>query len=275
MLKLIFAIIAIVATSSAYAADGSSEATQPNFMDKVYLNYFAIFHGPGITNVDEAYTPDPKTGKTIRKDSVLNTMNFDGEVTAAYLITPTIGVGPVVPFQLYPVMGEGIVMGDAGVKAFDKAFIHTSDFNMYANLILQLPTSTYSSSPARGMTLGVKMTPNVRYNIPASRFSIGAWTEEKAYLGVASGKTLKLWAEPYVNYQVAPKFSLNLGFEMEADHNYGKPNMDLTMLQNDLLPGFIYMVTPRVMVNPYLQIFTKDQISMEHTAIGAVVSASI
>ncbi len=275
MLKLFIATLAMVAAANVYAADATSESNQSNFMDKVYLNYFAIFHGPGITNMDEAYTPDPKTGNTIRKDNTLNTMNFDGEVTAAYLLTPTIGVGPVIPFQLYPVMGEGIVMGDAGIKAFDKAFVHTKDFNMYANMIVQLPTSTYSSSPGRGMSFGLKMTPNVRYNIPSSRFSIGAFTEEKAYFGVRSGKTLKLWAEPYVNYQLAPKLSLSLGFEMEGDHNYGSPNMDLTMLQNDLLPGVIYFITPHVMVNPYLQIFTKDKVSMDHTAVGAVVSASI
>jgi hypothetical protein len=273
VLNRIFPILVLLLSTQAFAAEGTSEATSKSMMDDVYVNFFSIFHGPEVTGLDTPYTPNTQNGKPSK--AVNNVMNFDSEITAAYLITPTIGIGPVVPFFLYPVMGQGFTLGDVGIKAFNKKFISNHDLNVYANLILQLPTSDYSKAPFRDMSFAVKMTPNVRYTIPDSRFTLGAWTEQKAYLGVKSGKTFKLYAAPYVNYQVTPKFSWNLEFEAEADHMYGKPTYDLTMFQNDLMPGFVYFVTPKIMINPYLQIFTKEKVAIDRTAVGAVLSASI
>ena len=273
MLKRILPLLVLLLSPHAFAVEGTSEATTKSIMDDVTMGYFAIFHGPGVTTLESPYSPDARNGKP--SHSVNNAMNFDSEFTASYMITPTVGVGPVIPFYLFPVMGQGFSIGDVGIRAFNRKFITNHDLNVYANIILQLPTNEYSKSAARDMTLGVKMTPNVRYTIPDSRFTVGSWTEQKAYLGVKSGKTFKLYAGPYVNYQVTSKFSWNLGYELEADHFYGKPTLDLTMYQNDLMPGFVYFITQKIMVNPYLQIFTKEKIALDRTAVGAVLSASI
>ena len=144
---------------------------------------------------------------------------------------------------------------------------------IYANIIFQLPTSDPSS--ARDMKFAIKSTPAIRYIIPNTRVTIGTWTEEKAYLGVNAGKTLKLWAEPYVNYQVGPNFSWNLGFEAEADHFLGKSTYDLTMYQTDIMPGFVYVFSPKLIVNPYFQVFTSQKVSINNTALGAFLSASL
>lgn len=273
MLNRIAFLFFICLSAQAFAAEGTSEATSRTVMDDLYLSYFGIFHGPEVTGLDSAYTPNAQNGKPSSLKN--NAMNFDSEITAAYMLTPTIGVGPVVPFYLYPVMGEGFSLGDVGIKAFNRKFITNHDLNVYANIILQLPTSDYSKSPKRDMSVGIKMTPSVRYTLPDTRVTLGAWTEQKAYLGVKSGKTFKLYAAPYASYQVTPNFSWNLEFELEADHLYGKPTYDLTMYQNDLMPGFVYFFSPRVMINPYLQIFTKEKVALDRTAIGAVISASI
>ena len=121
----------------------------------------------------------------------------------------------------------------------------------------------------------VKTTPNFRYDVPDSRLAVGSWGEAKAYLGALKGKLFKAYAAPYVNYQLTPKLSLNVEYEIEADHFVGTTPFDFKMFQTDLCPGFVYMVTPKVLINPYLQVFTTDRIAMDHTAMGAVISASI
>jgi len=268
--KQLLFFVALFSCTHAFAADGSSESKQTTLLDDFYVNVISIVHGPGVNNLDQPYTPNAD-GKTVPKAT--SAMNFDSELTAAYMITDTVGVGPDVPFLAYPVLGKGFSLGDVGIKAFDKKFISNSALAVYANIIFQLPTSDYSSG--RDMSFAIKMTPNLRYIIADTRFMVGVWTEEKAYMGVNAGKTAKLYAQPYVNYQVTHKFSWNLGFEAEADHFYGKPNFDLTMYQTDLMPGFVYVVTPKLIVNPYFQVFTSQKVSLNNTALGAFLSASL
>ena len=75
----------------AFAVEGQSETTEAvrhhSVTDDVYLNYFGIFHGPGVTNLGSPYTPDARTGKA-PVNSPINLMSFDSELTAAYMLTP-------------------------------------------------------------------------------------------------------------------------------------------------------------------------------------------
>ena len=283
--KGVFIVVGIVMLlqASAYAADstatmapsvGTTQSNQnPNpssFMNDLYLSYFAIYHGPNMAKLDSPYSVDAKGKPNSRQ-----VMNLDSEITAAYMLTPTTGIGPVVPFLLYTALGNGASLGDVGIKAFNKNTVKTANLSANTNIILQLPTNDYSK--ARNMKFAVKTTPNLRYNIPNSRFTIGSWTEAKAYLGVEQAKTFKLWAGPYVNYQLSPNLSLNLGYEIEANHMLHASTFDFTMYQNDFIPGFIYMITPKIILNPYVQIFTGENITFasDRMALGAVLSASI
>jgi hypothetical protein len=199
---------------------------------------------------------------------------LDGDLSAAYLFTPSVGVGPYIPFLLIPSEGQHFIIGDVGVKGFNKKVINARGFTLGVNLALQLPTSTFSSG--RHMKYAIKSTPNVRYIIPHSNFRVGAWTEAKSYVGVDRGnRAFKLWAAPYVNYSLNDNFSLNLQYAIEAHHYAGKPNGDFMLYQTDLEPGVVWNINKKIMINPYLQIFTGNKITWENTALGAVMSASL
>ena len=257
-----------VAHADESASNGSSStAANSGLWSHLHANYFATFHGPNINHLDSPNTVD--SNGNLSKTA----MYLDSELGATYMFNDSVGVGPVMPFFLYTTRGEGFSLGDVGLKIANKKTISTSNFNLYTNLIVQLPTSDYSSN--RGMTLGLKTTPNVRYVIQGTRYTVGAWTEAKAYLGATSGKLFKLYAAPYLNYQITPKFSLNVEYEMEADHFAKTNSMNFQMTQNDFMPGFVYMITPAVMVNPYLQIFTGQNITADRMALGALLSASL
>ena len=262
-----FAVITVAHAEESASNGSSSASTSAGILSHLHANYFATFHGPAVNHLDAAETVD-STGKLSK-----SAMYLDSEIGATYMFDDSIGAGPVLPFLLYTTRGEGASLGDVGFKITDKKTISTSNFNLYTNLILQLPSSDYSYN--RGMRLGVKTTPNVRYIFQGTRYSVGAWTEAKAYLGATSGKLFKLYANPYINYQLTHNFSLNVGYEMEADHFAKTSSMDFQMSQNDLMPGFVYVIAPGVLINPYLQIFTGQNISSDRMALGAVVSASL
>ncbi|MBI3556028.1 MAG: hypothetical protein HY074_07180, partial [Deltaproteobacteria bacterium] len=231
--------MAPVQTMSATAAGTGSSA----LLDKIYLNYFAIYHGASLTDLGSTYALD-RTGKVNTTQKQL----LDGEMTAAYMIDKNVGIGPVVPFLMIPGPGQHMVLGDAGIKIFNRKTISGNGLNVYSNLIVQAPTSTASQD--RNMTFALKTTPNVRYNVEHSNFALGAWTEAKAYLGVTKSKTFKLYAAPYVSYNLSDRFALNVEYEMEAHHYLGKPSLDFTNYQTDLQPGIIWFITPRVIFNP-------------------------
>ena len=256
-----------VSTPSNGTTAADSKSGMSEFMSHMNVTYFGIFHGPSVSNID-SNTVDTKTGKESK-----TTMYMDSEVTLPYTINESVSVAPVIPFLLNVARGEAATLGDLGFKITDRKTISTSNFNLYTNLIIQAPTSDYSKN--RGMNAGLKTTPNFRYIFQGTRFSVGSWSEAKAYLGVTSGKTFKLYAAPYANYQITHKFSLNLEYEMEADHMVNTTATKFGMVQNDVMPGFIYMITPTVMLNPYLQVFTAQNVDSDHMALGAVLSASL
>jgi hypothetical protein len=237
--------------------------------DRLYLNYFAVFHGTSIGS--PSYLTVDRTGAT--KPTNLG-MYFDSTVTAAYMLDKNTGVGPYVPFFLLPVRGGDFIMGDAGATIFNMHTIQTGGLNVATNLIIQGPSSTLSQQ--NGMTVGFKTTPAVRYVFTGSRFTVGAWTEAKYYAGVDHDKTFKLYGQPYVSYQLLPHFSANLGYEMEAHHNVGQPGyFNFTNYQTDLLPGFVWIPSSHLVVNPYLQLFTGNKVTFDTTAFGAVISATL
>ena len=263
--------------NTAGASTATSDVSNNSVLDNLSLSYFGIFHGPQVTNLSSPYTPDRKgyEPKKSLKDGT-NNMGFDSDLTAAYMVTKDVGIGAYAQFYLFPVQGYGITMGDVGIKAFDKHFIKTPQLNVYSNFIVEAPVN-YDKD--RGVNVKIKMTPNVRYNFAKSRFAAGMWTEQAFYFGasdkIKNNKQTKLSFLPYVNYQLAPKWSLRLTYEYETDHMAGKDNFDFTRYQNDVMTGFVYSITPTVIVNPYLQFMTTEKIAIDRSSIGATISASI
>jgi opacity protein-like surface antigen len=262
-----------VPSSPVPPAVGTSETTvkpsAPNpLLEKLYFNYFATYHGASLDDMGANYTLDHMGKRTTSPNSRIN---FDGDVTAAYLVTKNIGIGAYIPFLLVPAPGQHFVLGDVGAKIFDRHTVTGGGFNLATNLMIQAPTNDYSK--LRGMDLALKTTPSIRYNIPHSNFAVGSWTEMKAYLGVNFDKTFKLWAGPYVSYNFSDSFALNVEYEMEADHYKNKPTFDFTNYQTDLMPGVVWNITPRFMVNPYVQLFTGNKVTLENSALGAVINA--
>jgi hypothetical protein len=232
-------------------------------------DYFTFYHGATLKDLGSKYSTD-NTGH-LNKRAVTG---LDGEMNVDYLFDRSsgIGIGPVVPFQYSNIPEKGFVLGDVGIKTFDKKTIDSGNFRLYTNFILQAPTNAYSQS--LGMKYAIKTTPYVWYNIANTRFKVGAWTEAKYYAQVLGDKDFKLYAAPYVNYRLSNKFALNLEYEMETHHPIGAPALTFVGYQQDLQPGFVWFITEHMMINPYIQLMTAN-IATNTTGFGAVFSATL
>jgi hypothetical protein len=118
------------------------------------------------------------------------------------------------------------------------------------------------------MYAGFETTPYIRYVVPHSRFTVGAWTEVKNYAGSRSGKLIKTWWNPYVAYSLTSKLEANLGYELEYDSFSGVPG-GFSVYESDFQPGLNWIINSHVVINPYLQFFTNNRLSYDTMAFGA------
>lgn len=275
LLRALMITSVLALSTQAYAADGSNQSSQSSFLDNIYVGYFGIFHGPRINDLGSPYTlnHDGSTPKKTFSDGS-NDMNFDSELTTAYMLDNDWGVGLTTQFYAYPVQGYGVTMGDFGLKTFNKHLVHTNNLRVYANLNIQLPTNDYDNQ--RGMDVKFKSTPYARYDFSNSRFSVGTWSEMAYYAGVKTGNQYKLYAQPYVLYQTTPNLAVDLAFEVETDHvATARKGSYFQTSETDFMPGFIYTFSKKLIVNPFVQVFTGPNIALNRTGLGANISATL
>ncbi len=276
LVRSLFAMFAIVLCSQAAHAQGSSEATSSSWTDNLYVNYFGIFHGPRINKVDQPFTLNHDGSTPLKAGPDGNgDMNFDSELTTAWMIDRDYGIGLTTQFYAYPVQGYGITMGDYGLKMFNKHLVQTNNLRVYANLNIQLPAG-YDDT--RGVDVKFKSTPYFRYDFTGSRFSVGSWSEIAYYAGAKAGNQYKFYIQPYVLYQTAPKFAWTLAYEIETDHTATpRKGSYFQTSETDFMPGFTYTFSKKFIVNPFLQIFTASgqPIALNRTGCGANISASL
>jgi hypothetical protein len=259
-------------TSPDAVAGAQSETTAPAIFgvptDRLYIGWGSTFHGPELNHLDSPVQID-HNGNFSNKNSPLW---FDNDVIAGYKVTNDLVIGAAVPFYLAG-EGQAFILNDWGVRLKALKLYSNGGFLINGSVYLQAPTSTYSNS--MGMWMGLKFTPNLIYSIPSSRFTVGVFTEEKEYFHQRD-KSFKIWTAPFVDYQLVPKLSAQVLYEWEVHHNppTNQGFFQFDGYQSDLQPGVVWNISPNVMVNPYVQIYT-SKVSLEHEALGVYIAATV
>ena len=241
----------------------SSIASAASALDNYYLDAYSTFSGPTLGSISNQSTNDNGV------QSTATPIDFDTEITAAYLLDKKsmIGIGPDIRFYYNPsnLSPKSFTNNDWGIKAFDKKTIDANGLRVATSLLFQVPTSDGSRN--RNMNWALKATPYFWYVLGNSAFKVGSWTEEKFYSGVTSGKDWKLYAEPYISYDVSDRFSWILGYEFEYSHFVSGSN-GFVAVERDIEPGFGWNITKEFYLNPYLLIFPFDTISWRTTGVA-------
>lgn len=273
-MKLFIIALCTLLSTTALAAEqtaATSEAQSSSFIPKeVFAEINTHYHGSSLRAADTTRLID-RTGAKLGK---AHTTNFDSDVSGGYRLTDKVKMTAIVPFLAFPSPGPGntFTLGDVGLKLSQTDTINFRNFHLNSSLTVQASTS--ESSRARHQTFAVKTSPSLRYDPGETDFSVGALNEVKSYVGVTTGKTLKVWALPYARYRLNKSVAFNLAYELELNHLAHNPAF-LSHQQHDLQPSVIWNVTKSVVVQPYLQIFSLNSISTARTGFGTMVSAAL
>jgi hypothetical protein len=270
-------ILAVRAQAEEAAAQASAQAGQVSETtgstvlgiptERMALTVSSTYHGPSVGS------PSWHSVDRGKKSSSMGQF-FDTDITPAYMVSKDFGVGIEFPFMFIPVKGGDFILGDIGAKFFNKSLIRVGNFNATGSLYIQPPTS--EDAQKRGMDLGVKGTSTLSYTIPGSRWRIGSRAEAKWYAGSENGRTFKLFAAPGVTYRFLPTLAAQVQYEMEARHNVGDTGyFNFTAQQTNLQPGLVWNVTPKILVNPFVQLFTGNTVTLDTTAAGLYINASV
>lgn len=271
-----FALNAFAAeTETANIGGGSSTMSQSDFggglMKSVYADFLTTYHGPTL----QKFGPYSQTGRGGKVDPTALT-GFDNEANIAWKLdgTGNVGVGPVIPFQWQPNLRDHqFVMGNAGVKWFNKTTVKTDNLQIATNFYLQAPTS--DDSHQRNMNFEVQTEPWIMYNLPNSKVRLGSWSTIGYMNGVTDGLAFKVYVEPYVMYRLTDNFAFNLSYETEADHFIGQRPLHFENTGSDFQPGFVWNIVPGTKLNPYLLMFPADHLSTAVTGVGMVFYSQI
>lgn len=249
------------ASETVQAQDEAAPAASP-----IWANYYGIYYG---TSLSDPSSYQATVDGSRDPDRPIFVKNF---VTAGYDINPDISVAAMGYWVYVPVGGQQMVAQDPSLRVAFNQIIHTENFNWYADIRADFPVTTASRQAdllAAGETFHF-----VSYNIPNSRWTTGIYAKARYnYYGkFGSGNDLDFYFAPMANYQMTPKLTLTLLYEMGANHYYGQQAFEMNNDGTDFEPGVAWAITPALTFNPYFNIYTGERVSWQTTSVGASLS---
>ena len=273
MSKLVFLLaFSILATTQSTYADIAQETAQEtvNMRDErgaLTVDYFNIFYGPSVKKLspyqsDANGHPDPE-----RPISTKNFLSVGTPLSEDVLLSGT------VYWNWRMVKGHKLALGDPYLRLAHESLVNSPVFNLYADLRVHFGISDASRS--NDMLTGLQSFHIADFNF--GRWMIGTYTYvRKNFFGNEGvGNEVELYVGPHINYRASESFTFSMLVEMSSVQLHGDR---LSRFINDtmnLQPGFIWQLSQRLVVNPYLTVNASDHISLATTSLGLTLNWQI
>jgi hypothetical protein len=230
------------------------------------LGFYSILYGPSVEH-PTSYQPKPTGGDN--KDLPVDLRNF---LTLAYALDQYLAVSATGYWLYKPVLGQSMTMRDPYARVSYEDIMHFSQATWYGDLRVHFPVTDLSRD--QDMLAGVQTYHTLTYPIPGSRFTtaLDASARVNVFGSQGRGDDLELYAGPSLSYLLHPNFSLTLLYEMGASHQFGAKAFDLYNDGTVLEPGFSWDILPSLTINPYLNLYTGNKVTLSSTSIGATLS---
>ena len=272
-LMLAVSLLSLTAGAADLKADAKSTIkTKPSkpLSEQIYFDFASVFHGPTV----DRFGPISVNSRGNRDPKAL--FGFDNEANIAYLYDREReeGIGLDIQFSDDTEKpNKAFDMGDVGLKWFRHNTIDNGDLIVSTDAYLQAPTSVDSREDH--MQWAFDTTPYVIYNVPGTRWRLGAWTEFRYRSGVDAGYVSRFYGAPYVVYKMNDKIWLQLLAESRTDHEVGKDWYVFRNTRTDIQPGVIWRVTPNVKIMPHLVYFPDNPKALEQMSVAVTVYARV
>ena len=256
------------ADTATSANNSSTAVAKPRLSDHFTADYLGLFTGGALSDPGASYSPGPDG-----KPNPATPQQVENYVSGYYKISDTVKVGPRAHFYYSPVQGKNITMLDPLLQITDTNLYSRGNFKLSGYARAYLPVTAESTATGRQIQFRFLLNPN--YEIPHTRFTVGVYSyaQPASYSGYnATNTTFATYLAPYVYYQLTRTVSITSLYEMAAVRMQRQG--DLTSFNNggtDFEPGVNWDISPNFSINPYLNFYTGNQISMDSTSINMLI----
>ena len=257
------------ADSATSASNSSTAVAQPRLSDHFTADYIGLFGGGALSDLGGSYSPGPNG-----KPNTATPQQLENYVGASYKISDTLKVGPRAHFYYSPVQGKNITMFDPLLQITNTDLYSRGNFKLSGYARAYLPVTAESTDSGRQIQFRFLLNPN--YDVPHTRLTIGAYTyAQPASFSRFDDKntTFTAYFAPYLNYQLTRTVAITSLYEMAAVRmqRQGGGLADFNNGGTDFEPGVNWDVSPNLSLNPYLNFYTGNQVSMDSTSINMLI----
>ena len=235
-------------------------------LDQFSMNYYGVFYGPSI---QDPSTFQPNSSGVIDHTLPLLVRNY---MSLSYSVSKVIAVSATAPWVWKPVQNQELQAKDPYFRLADNELFSTDQFNLYGDARFHAPVTTESRNS--DLLAGLQTFFIASYQVPGSRLTWASYFSARYNIfgSQGTGSDTVLYAGPNLAYQLTPSVSLTTLYEMGASHVYKDKIFALNNDGTDLEPGIKWDINKSVSVNPYLNFFTGNKVSLTSTSIGMTMS---
>lgn len=254
------------------AVESGEEPT--SLLSRFAMSYYGIFYGPAIEGTSK-YQPTQQGINNTDAPILLKNYLFLG-----YSIDDNLAFGVTGLFDYVPVKvnEQGISWRDPYLRLVNVHLLQSGNFNLLGDLRYHIPVSKGTKpgqvlSRDQDLLGGVETFQVATYQFDNSPFSIGTYASARVnlYGSQGFGNDMEFYLGPNVTYQVTPSLAFVLLYEANAAHVYKDKSFSFVNEGTDLEPGISWNITPRLNVNPYLNLYPSN-LTLRSTSMGMTLS---
>ena len=231
-------------------------------LDRFGLNYFFIFYGP---SVGRPSIYQPLSDGAPDMDRPILFKNF---ATLSYTLSRDVAVSGTAFWYYQPVLGQNISMRDPYLRISHDHLFQSGPLNLYADLRVHFGVSGFSRN--NDQLTGIQTFQILSFDVPNTRLQLSTLASARLniYGSQGFGPDVELYLGPGISYQATENFELTLLYEMGMSHFYGDPSERFYSDGTALEPGFRWQITPNFMLNPYVNLYPSDNLSLNGSSFG-------
>jgi hypothetical protein len=256
------------AVANASVATPAAAPADTIWLERLKVTYVAVLDGPPISALDSNYRTDAGTG--FRDEGA--PLGVRNDISVMYPINKKVTFGPVLRFAFRAVPEGKNALNDPYIKLGTSNILSESgDFTMPAQIRWGFPWSSSSQKKEQvGYAVG-RLIPT--YAVPNTKFTFNFDAILKANIfkrnttapGATGPNDFSMYGSLGGGYQALENVSLNLGYNVGANHEMGQA---LTTLNNDgtsIQPGLDWDIFKNVTLSPSVYIMTGNRVSSDTT----------
>ncbi|OFZ74047.1 MAG: hypothetical protein A3K03_13115 [Bdellovibrionales bacterium RIFOXYD1_FULL_44_7] len=255
-----------VTENSAVIEETSGAVTTKKAFDRYSANYYAILYGPSIGQPGSLQS---NSKGVLDPERPIIVKNY---ISLGYGITENIGISGTGYWMWKPVRGQYMDLRDPYLRLSHNQLLHSEKFNLYADARAHFAVSDVSRS--NDLLTGFQSFQITTLQIGDTPIMLGSYTSIRynVFGSQGIGSDLELYFGPNFNFQIKKNLALSILYEMGASHIFGDDFFSLINDGTDLQPGVLWEVTPNLLLNPYLTLYTGDRVTLTSTSFGMTLS---